>query len=295
MTELRRAGAALTLAGLTLCGCSRETATSAELVVVVTDTSAAELLCTCSPDLPKRYEALRAAMSRALGEKVRFEYMTDFVFDSLGEEQARQLREAHLIIGKCTAVEYVSARLGIKSGCVGVLTRTNGSPELTGVWVARSGGGARGIGELAGKRISVGPEWQAEKHGDALRQLEAGKIKPGKVTERLLCKEALADVVDGEADAAVISDYATALLANKAVTGGVGMSVIGRTPPRAYIGVFATGRLGGAEGRAVSEFLLRGVAGDTELLEALKSRRGFAPLSGGKQPKGVASNSRTDK
>lgn len=288
MSELSGGWRAVALAVMGLCGCSRETAASAELVVVVTDTSAAELFCTCSPDVPKRYEALRAAMGRALGGKVRFEYMTDFLFDSPGEEQAQQLREAHLIIGKCTAVEYVSARLGIKSECTGVLTRTNGSPELTGVWVARSEGGARSIGELAGKRISVGPEWQAEKHGDALRQLEAGKIKPGRVTERLLCKEALADVVDGEADAAVISDYATALLANKAVTGGVGISVIGRTPPRPYIGVFATGRLGGTEGRAVSEFLLRGVAGDTELLEALKSKRGFVPLAGGKQARGVA-------
>lgn len=295
MSEVRRAWVAIALAGMVLCGCSRETATCVELVVVVTDTSAAELFCTCSPDVPKRYEALRAAMGRALGEKVRFEYMTDFAFDSLAEEQARQLREAHLIIGKCTAVEHVSATLGIESKCVGVLTRTNGSPELTGVWVARSVGGARSISELAGKRISVGPAWQAEKHGDALRQLEGEKIKPGKVTERLLCKEALADVVDGEADAAVISDYATALLANKGVTGGVDISVIGRTPPRPYIGVFVTGRLGGTEGRAVSEFLLRGVAGDTELLEALKSKRGFVPLSGGKQARGVARDSRTDK
>ena len=76
-----------------------------------------------------------------LGQKVRFIYMTDFVFDSLPEEQGQQLREAHLIVGKRTAVEYVSARLGVQSKCVGVLTRTNGSPELNGVWVARAAGG----------------------------------------------------------------------------------------------------------------------------------------------------------
>lgn len=270
----------MALAILGLCGCSRDTAAGAEMVVVVTDTSAAELFCTCSPDVPKRYEALRGAMSRALGRKVRFVYMTDFVFDSLPEEQGQQLREAHLIVGKCTAVEYVSARLGVQSKCVGVLTRTNGSPELHGVWVARAAGGVRSIRDLAGKRISIGPEWQAEKHGDALKQLEAQKIKPAKATERLLCKEALADVVDGEADAAVISDYATALLANKEVTGGTGLTVIGRTPGRPYVGAFATSRLSGAEGRAVSDFLLRGVAGDLELLEALKSKCGFVALAG---------------
>lgn len=283
------------LAILGLCGCSRETATSEDLVVVVTDTSAAELFCTCSPDLSKRYETLRAAMSRALGREARFAYKTDFVFDSLAEEQAQQLREAHLIIGKCTAVEYVSARLGIKSECVGVLTRTNGSPEVNGVWVAKAESGARSIGDLAGKRISVGPEWQAEKHGDALRQLAAQEIQPAKVTERLLCKEALADVVNREADAAVISDYATALLANKEVTGGAELTIIGQTPGRPYVGVFATGRLSGSEGRAVSQFLLRDVAGDAELLDALKSKCGFVPLSAGKQAGGVTGNSQADK
>ena len=288
MKGLGRAWVALALAGMTLCGCSREKATSAELVVVVTDTSAAELFCTCSPDLPKRYEVLRAAMSRALGREARFIYMTDFVFDSLAEEQAQQLREAHLIIGKCTAVEYVSARLGIKSECVGVLTRTNGSPEVNGVWVAKAEGRARRIGDLAGKRISVGPEWQAEKHGDALQQLAAQKIQPAKVTERLLCKEALADVVDGEADAAAISDYATTLLENKEVTGGAELTIIGQTPGRPYVGVFATERLSGTEGRAVSDFLLRGVADDAELLEALKSKRGFVPLSADKGATSVA-------
>lgn len=281
---------AVVLAILGLCGCSREKATSEDLVVVVTDTCAAELFCTCSPEVPKRYEALRGAMNRALGREVRFAYMTDFLFDALPEEQAQQLRGAHLIIGKCTAVEYVSARLGIKSECVGVLTRTNGSPELNGVWVAKAEGGARGIGDLAGKRISIGPVWQAEKHGDALEQLAAQKVKPGEVTERLLCKEALADVVDGEADAAVISDYATALLADKEVTRGTDLTVIGQTPGRPHVGVFATNRLSAAEARAVSEFLLRGVAGDSELLEALKSKRGFVPLSAGKQAGGVAAN-----
>lgn len=269
----------MALAVTGLCWCSGATAAAAELAVVVTDTAAAELFCTCSPDAPKRYEALRGAMSRALGREVRFTYMTDFVFDSPSEGQAQQLREAHLIIGKCTAVEYVSARLGIKSECVGVLTRTNGSPEVNGVWVAKAEGGVRSIGDLAGKRISIGPEWQAEKHGDALQQLAAQKIKPGEITERLLCKEALADVVSGDADAAVISDYAAVLLAKKEVTGGVGLSVIGRTPGRAYVGVFATGRLSATESGAVLDFLLRGVAGDKDLLEALKSKRGFVPLS----------------
>lgn len=263
-------------------------ATGGELVVMVTDTSAAELFCTCSPDLPKHYEALREGMSRALGRAVRFAYMTDFAFDSLPEEQARQLREAHLIIGKCTAIEYVTGRLGIKSECVGVLTRTNGSPEVNGVWVAKAEGGVRSIGDLAGKRISIGPEWQGEKHGDALQQLKAQKIQPAKVTERLLCKEAIGDVVDGEADAAVISDYATALLANEEVTGGVRLRVIGQTAGRPYVGVFATGRLSGSEGRTLSEFLLRGVASDAQLLKALKSKRGFVPRPAGKGAMGVA-------
>ena len=292
MSRVNNALLAVVLAILGLCGCSRESVIPEPLLVVVTDTSAAELFCTCSPDLPKHYEALRAAMSRALGREARFVYMTDFVFDSLAEEQAQQLREAHLIIGKCTAVEYVSARLGIKSECVGVLTWTNGSPEVNGVWVAKAEGGARSIGNLAGKRISVGPVWQAEKHGDALRQLEAQKIQPAKVIERLLCKKALADVVDREAEVAVISDYATSLLANREVTGGAGLSVVGRTPGRLYVGVFATGRLSKKEGRAVSDFLLRGVAGDSELLEALKSKRGFVPPSAGKQAGSVMGNSR---
>ena len=145
---------------------------------MVTDLSAVELLCGCSPDVPKRYDSLRSAMSRALGREVRFDYMTDFLFDSLPDEQAQQLRRAHLIIGKCSAVEHVSRTLGIATECVGVLTSTNGSTDFGGVWVAKSEGGVQDICELAGKRISIGQPWHVEKHGDALRQLAAQKIKP---------------------------------------------------------------------------------------------------------------------
>lgn len=219
-------------------------------------------------------------MSQGLHRPVRFEYMTDFAFDSLPDEQAQQLQRAHLIIGKCTAIEYVSTKLGIPSTCIALLTRTSGSPSFAGVWVAKSQGGIRTIGDLAGKRISIGQPWHAEKHGDALHQLQSVRVKPGMVMERLLCREAVADVAAGEADGAVISDYATALLTNRDVTGGVNLREIERTPPRPYIGVFAANHLSGNEREAVSCFLLETIRLDSGVLEALRSKGGFIPPSG---------------
>ncbi len=267
------------LAVLSMCGCSRQPKASAELLVVVTDVSAEELLCSCSPEAHRRYEALRTAMSQGLHRPVRFEYMTDFTFDSVPDEQAQQLRRADLMIGKCTAMEYVSTNLGIPSTCVALLTRTNGSPDFAGVWVAKSQSGIRTIGDLAGKRICIGQPWHGEKHDDALGQLRAANAKPGKVMERLLCKEAIADVAAGEADGAVISDYAATLLTNRVVTGGVSLREIGRTPPRPYIGVFATDHLIGNEREAVACFLMETMRLDSGVLAALRSKGGFIPPS----------------
>ena len=83
-----------------------------------------------------------AAMSRALGREVRFEYMTDFLFDSLPEGQAQQLRRGASDHRKvhggraCVARHEVSER----SASVGADQRERESRTLNGVWVAKAEG-----------------------------------------------------------------------------------------------------------------------------------------------------------
>ena len=82
--------------------------------------------------------------------------------------------------------------------------------------------------------------FHAEKHDEALASLRSEGVRPERINHRLLCREAVADVVAGESVAAVISDYAIGLLQDAEVTRGERLQVIDRTQSIPYITVFST-------------------------------------------------------
>jgi ABC-type phosphate/phosphonate transport system substrate-binding protein len=247
------------------------------LRVVVTDPSAAELFCACSPDEERHYEALRSSMQKHLQCPVEFDYMKDFTFDSLSNADAERVRSAHLMIGKHAAMEYIARKLVRPAGCIALLSRGDGSRTLSGVWVVRKQDGINNIQDLAGRPISLGMPWHAEKHQAPLDQLRGLGLTPGTTTLRRLCSETLADVAAGTADAAVISDYALPLLSNRSITHGAELEPIGKTEGVPFIAVFASDGLSKKDAAFITRYLIHVVPGDTHLLGALKSSEGFVP------------------
>ena len=62
--------------------------------------------------------------------------------------------------------------------------------------------------ELTGKHLYIGEADAYEKHAGAKRLLEQKGIKPARIDTNASCGENIGVLLDGEADAAVVSDYA---------------------------------------------------------------------------------------
>lgn len=79
---------------------------------------------------------------------------------------------------------------------------------LTGIVVVMADSEIQSLEGLAGKRVVFGQADAYEKHQAAKRLFEQKGIKPGEIKTMAGCIENLGMLLDGEVDAAVVSDYA---------------------------------------------------------------------------------------
>lgn len=275
--------AALAVCALVLLGRGRlpEEANPQPLHVLVADTSAVELDCSCAPGAPRRqYEPLRLALQSAIGRPVQFEYIADFLFDEMPEADARLIRSSELMIGKHSAINYAASKLNQPVRWIASLTRIDGSDKLVGIFVARVDGPIKKIGDLQGHKVSLGMPFHAEKHDAALAALRRENAGPAETRNALLCRDAVADVVAGRSDAAVISDYSQVLLQTPEVVRGVKLAVIGKTDEVPYIAVFSNDWVSQRDVDIIRRFLTEQTGKDRELLKALQSSKGFVPAQG---------------
>jgi ABC-type phosphate/phosphonate transport system substrate-binding protein len=79
---------------------------------------------------------------------------------------------------------------------------------LSGIFIVPVDSPIQTLEELSGKHLFIGQEDAYEKHYAALRLLEQKGIRPARIDRHASCSENIGVLQDGEADAAVISDYA---------------------------------------------------------------------------------------
>lgn len=84
----------------------------------------------------------------------------------------------------------------------------NGRRYLSGIMVVAAKSSFRKPVDLDGKTIVIGQPDAYEKHQAALALLKQNGIKAGKIVTKASCMENLGELMDGNADAAVVSDYA---------------------------------------------------------------------------------------
>lgn len=79
---------------------------------------------------------------------------------------------------------------------------------LTGIFIVPVDSPIQTLEELNGKHLYIGEADAYEKHYAAKRLLEQQGIRPGKIDTNASCGENVGVLLDNEADAAVVSDYA---------------------------------------------------------------------------------------
>ena len=84
----------------------------------------------------------------------------------------------------------------------------NNNRWLTGTLIVPVDSPIQTLEELNGKHLYIGQADAYEKHHAAKRLLEQKGIKPAKIDTHASCGENIGVLLDGEADAAVVSDYA---------------------------------------------------------------------------------------
>ncbi|RMF93398.1 MAG: hypothetical protein D6741_13730 [Planctomycetota bacterium] len=165
-------------------------------------------------------------------------------------------------------------RLNIPLRPMAFLTDQNGEVSVEGMVVVRQDATARSLADLTDRRILLGPPEADEKYGSALALLEAFAIPaPSQASSSPSCASAALAVVEGDADAAVISSYAMPLVEGCGTIDHGTLRVLIRTDPVPFITVFAVD-LDTQEREAVHEAFTR-LKERPQVLAALKSRDGF--------------------
>ena len=254
------------------------------LRIAITDPSYGALACehTGGP-APRDYGPLAAFLEEKLRRPVRLLYGRN-----LHEILQSTEDGIDLAIGKASGIAIDAAELEQSMRPIARLTDSEGGTDICGVFVVRSDDPARNIGELADHTVVFGPPREQERHSLALATLAANGvaiIPPLRVV--LTCKEAVQQVVQEKADAAVIPDWALPLLEEHGAVGQEELRVVGRTAAVPFVTVFATVRVSPSTESAIVDALFStGI--DPVLLDSLASKTGFVGLDEKPAPPPVA-------
>ncbi len=232
-----------------------------QMEMLVLDPLAAKNACACVAGYAQRdYDALAVR----LGETLKVSVSVKFGAVLAGNPS--------IVIGKKTEIEHTARLAGRKLTLIGMLTDSQGSTNLHGLFVVRAADPSRTLADLKGKRVLFGPEGSDEKRAAAMAALRAAGIPlPDPIEARDTCSQAAADVAEGRADAAVISSYAMPLLEGCGTIGKGELKIIGRTADVPFVALYVAD---GVREEALKK-ALETVAADEQLLQKLESARGF--------------------
>ncbi|WP_372795180.1 phosphate/phosphite/phosphonate ABC transporter substrate-binding protein [Pontiella sp.] len=187
-----------------LSGCAHHRAEPRTLKIAVNEIYCTETACACVHDVASRsYDPFLNQLAET-GIQLEFTYFIE----------PYQLEEA-LLSGQYDGVlskPWLALRLQESAGAdferVADLLDPGNNGWLSGIVIVPADSAIQSLEELTGKRVVIGEAESYEKHQAALRLFETRKIKPTGIETRASCGENIGELLDGHADAAVISDYA---------------------------------------------------------------------------------------
>ena len=275
----------LLLAVFILTSCEKSSPVDIEteptLNIVVMDPLSDRLACDCVEGYAQRkYDNLSQFLEKQLSQKVWIRYG-----ESLGEILRVNPGRIDVIIGKSSVVEYDTGQAGISVHPIAALTDKIGSTKMTGLFVVRGNDKAEKIADLDGYKIMFGPQWETEKSVAAIKALKSKRISVSKDIERgSTCNSSALAVIEKDADAAVISSYALALLEGCDTIDKGQLKVVGKTDEVDFVTVFAADSLSSDDQEGIIKTLLA-MKNDKQLLKMMESRDGFIRTAGQKAEK----------
>lgn len=260
------------------CACIASSRADRPLIAVVMDPLSNRLACDCIQGYAQRdYAKLAAFLEAKLGRSIRLIYAENLAraFDEVPKSQV------DLIIGKKSLAVFDAAECSIPVRPIAMLSGTDGSTSLFGLFVAKKGDPVKSLADIKGRRILFGPKDSDEKRSAAFEALrKAGVPLPLKLEAKPSCSDAALALLDDKSKKppiGVISSYALALIEGCGQVPRGAIKVIGKTGPVPFVTVFVTKNIDSE----LEKHLLDGleaVKGDPALLRALESKSGFVPI-----------------
>jgi ABC-type phosphate/phosphonate transport system substrate-binding protein/outer membrane protein assembly factor BamB len=247
---------------------------SEELHIVVMDPLSARLACACVEGFAQRdYDELANFLSKQLNRKIDLSYG-----ENLAELARINSTPIDIVIGKESLVLYDAKKAGIDLRPIARLTGQDGNTTLQGLFIVRADDPAKSIEDLKEHRILFGPFYETEKSQAAVKALNKAQIPlPVQLEASPSCNTAALAVFENDADAAVISSYALALLEGcDTIDKGV-IRVIGKTEPVPFITVFASDSVTQKDEEKVLQSLIK-ASENKELLKKMESKAGFISI-----------------
>ena len=197
----------LSTALLSGCACIQQQQANQPLIVkvAVNDIYCTDTACSCVHDVAARTYPLAIKL---LEEQYNIVLQLDYFMDTYQLEDAILSGEYGAVLSK----PWFTMRLNQQAGTdfqrlVDILDPVN-NPWLTGIVIVPKDSPIQTLEELNGKSVYLGESDSYEKHQAALHLFESKNIHPAQIDTRSSCGENIGILQDGEADAAVISDYA---------------------------------------------------------------------------------------
>ncbi|MFQ6035535.1 MAG: PhnD/SsuA/transferrin family substrate-binding protein [Sedimentisphaerales bacterium] len=249
-------------------------ANNTPLRIVVMDPLSGQLACDCVEGYAQRkYDKLGTFLEKQLRRPVEIAYG-----ENLADILKLNTNKVDLIIGKHSVVLFDAAEAKMIIRPIASLTDKSGRTDVTGLFVVRHNDPANSIEDLEGYRILFGPKWDAEKSTAAMAALRAKRLSlPQPIRISPGCSTAAVAVVEREADAAVISSYALALLEGCDTIDKGALRVVGETHGVPFVTVFATDAVTKEAEELIMHALLR-VRDNKVLLTEMESKAGFIRL-----------------
>ncbi|MFT4689187.1 MAG: outer membrane protein assembly factor BamB [Limisphaerales bacterium] len=240
------------------------------LTVLVMDPLALQLSCACVDGTgQRRYSQLADHLEKSLGRSIRL------IFDeSLALALNRAPNGIDLVIGKDAMVRFDATATGTHLRPVAALTDRRKRTVFSGVFVVHKDSGLSALKQLAGSHIALGPIEDEETNGAARATLAQAGVSRVRFTVCGSIDSAALMVHDGEADAAVVSDFLPPLLEGCGKLEKGTIEVIGSTGEIPFIRIFAADSIS-SEFEEKLFLALKNAGKKPRLLAALESGSGF--------------------
>ncbi len=189
-----------------LCGCaSNQPAPPLILKLAVNDIYCMDTACSCVHDVAARtYPQMLEKLKADYGIELQLVYFSE----TYQLEDAIASGEYDGALCKPWYALRHQEEAGASFRRIVDVLDPNNNRWLAGIFVVSADSPIQTVEDLTGKHLYIGQADAYEKHQAAKRLLEQKGITPGKIDANASCSENVGVLLDEEADAAVLSDYA---------------------------------------------------------------------------------------